>query len=135
MNAPAIAPELRDSARRMADAVNVHVSVANALNERIAAYVAIKLEDGRPLSGNPMFSTRQEAVNAVKNLSRGWCFVKVGADTMQENEAVVVLQLNRQAFAAGMVFGHEIPNIPLRIEDAALYIPKTIKGLNIPRRF
>lgn len=136
MNAPvpAVNAELRDSARRMADAVNVHVMVANTLHERIAAWVAVRLSDGRPLEGNPMFESRQDAVNAVKNLSRGWCFVLVGADTMQENEAIVVLQRNRQAFASGFVFGHEIPVIPMRREDMALFIPKTIKGLFPERR-
>lgn len=124
-----IPQELIDAANRMRDAVNLHVAVANTTGERLAGFVAIKLEDGR--SDGTLYETRRDAVRHTANRGRGWFYAKVGADTMPLREAIIVLQMARKAFANGVVFAEEDPVVPQMAELVAPYIPKTIKGLDL----
>lgn len=130
-----IPQELIDAANRMRDNVNLHV-VAGTLGarERHLQWVAIKLEDGR--SDGNVYETRLEAVNHTMNREKGWFFVKVGAETMSEREAIIILQMSRQAFKNGVVFAEEETITPMLNELSAPYIPNTMGklGLIIPNR-
>lgn len=132
-NKPPFDQELIDAANRMRDAVNLHV-VAGTLGvrERHLQWLAIRLEDGR--SDGTVYETRRDAVRHTMNKSRGWMYVKVGASTMGEREAILVLQMNRQAFAKGVVFAEEEPIIPQLTELARPFIPNTLGKLGIFRR-
>jgi hypothetical protein len=55
--------------------------------------------------------------------------VQIKPSPMPVREAIIVLQLARQAFANGVVFAEEQRTTPMLPEDAAKFIPKTIKGL------
>ena len=119
--------ELVDAANRMRDAVNLHV-LAGTFGERRIGFVAIRLDDGRSHQ-NTLYDTRVDAVRATANLEKGWFFTKVGVETMGEREAVMVLQMARQAFKAGVVFAEEDPVVPMLSELALPYIPKTLHRL------
>jgi hypothetical protein len=125
--------ELVDAANRMRDAVNLHV-VAGALGvrERHLQWLAIRLEDGR--SDGTVYESRKDAVRHTQLKSRGWFYVKVGADSMGEKEAIIVLQQARQAYKAGVVFAEEEPITPQLTELLTPYIPNTLNRLHIPTR-
>jgi hypothetical protein len=120
--------ELVDAANRMRDAVNLHVTVSPLLGERRAGYLAISLETGSAHE-NTLYDTRADAVRHTRNLSRGWFYVKVGADSMGEREAIIVLQQARQAFANGVVFAEEELVTPHLSELMAPFIPRTLGTL------
>lgn len=130
--------ELIDAANRMKDAVNLHVVVSSTFTERRIGYVAIRLSDGNSHNRNTLYDTRQDAVKHTQNKERGWFYVKVGQETMSEREAIIVLQLARQAFKNGVVFAEEEPVIPMLTELALPYIPNTLRnlpgGLILPNR-
>lgn len=94
-----------DAARRMADAVNLHVHAALAENRDRPGYVAIRLSDGRSPDG-VLYDTRRDAARHNLN-DRAAFYVKVGKDTMPAREALVVLKLARLAFERGVVFAEE----------------------------
>lgn len=121
--------ELIDAANRMRDAVNLHV-VAGTLGvrERHLQWIAIKLEDGR--SDGTVYESRKDAVKHTALKSRGWFYVKIGADSMGEREAIIVLQQARQAFAQGVIFAEEDPITPHLSELLKPYIPNTLRKLN-----
>lgn len=127
--------ETIDAANRMRDAVNLHV-VAGVLGarERHLQWLAIKLEDGR--SDGTVYESRQDAVNHTANREKGWFYVKVGAETMSEREAIIILQMSRQAFKNGVIFAEEETITPMLNELTAPYIPNTMNklGLIIPNR-
>lgn len=121
--------ELIDAANRMRDAVNLHVLAGTfGTQERRIGFVAIHLSDGRAYQ-NTLFDTRRDAVRATQNQEKGWFYVKVGAETMGEREAIIVLQMSRQAFKNGVVFAEEEPIIPMLSELALPYIPNTLTRL------
>lgn len=124
-----IPQELIDSAHRMRDAVNLHV-VAGTLGvrERHLQWLAIKLEDGR--SDGTVYETRRDAVRHTSLKSRGWFYVKVGADSMGERESIIVLQQARQAFAAGVIFAEEEVITPQLTELLKPFIPATLRKLD-----
>lgn len=127
--------ELRDAANRMRDAINLHV-VAGALGvrERHLCWLAIRLADGR--SDGNLYESRPDAVRHTQNRSEGWFYPKIGADSMGEREAVIVLQMARQAYQRGVVFAEEEPVTPMLTELMLPYIPKTLHTLGIvPGRF
>jgi hypothetical protein len=117
--------ELIDAANRMRDAVNLHVTVSPLLGERRPGFVAISLEDGRAHE-NTLYETRADAVRSTRNLSRGWFYAKVGADSMGEREAIIVLQQARQAFKAGIIFAEEEVVTPHLSELMKPFIPRTL---------
>jgi hypothetical protein len=128
--------ELLDAAQRMRDAVNLHVAVSPLLGERRIGFLAIRLDTGSAHDGGTLYDTRPDAVKHTKNESGGFFYVKVGADTMKENESIIVLQMARRAYAAGVVFAEEEPVTPMLTELALPYIPNTIRhtGLILPNR-
>jgi hypothetical protein len=117
-----------DASCRMADAINLHVLAQNAQlgNGRDRpGYVAVRLEDGR--SDGTLYDTRADATRHQSD--PGTCYVKVGRQTMQPKEAWIVLQMNRQAYASGVVFTEEEVILPHRLELIAGNIPRTFRGV------
>lgn len=130
--------ELLDAANRMKDAVNLHVVVGTAFAERQIGYVAIRLSDGTSHDKNTLYDTRRDAVRHTQNEEPGWFYVKVGAESMSERTAIIVLQMARQAFKNGVVFAEEEPIVPMLSELALPYIPNTLgklsRGIILPHR-
>lgn len=130
--------ELIDAANRMRDAVNLHVVVGAALSNRNFGFVAIRLSDGSAHDNNTLYDNRRDAVRHTQNEGRGWFYVKVGVESMSEREAIIVLQMARQAFKNGVVFAEEEPVVPMLSELALPYIPKTLgklsRGIILPNR-
>lgn len=122
-----ITQEEWDAARRMRDAVNLHVAAARASREdRVRPpYVAIDLADGT--SDGVLYDSRPDAVRHQKSDYR--FYVKVGAVEMAEREALVVLMYARRAYKAGYVFAEEEPLLGHRLELAAPFIPRTFRAL------
>jgi hypothetical protein len=124
--------ELLDAAARMRDAVNLHVvAAALGVRDRNLCWVAIKLEDGR--SDGNLYESRQDAVNHTQNLSRGWAYLKVGADSMGERESLIVLQTFRMAFARGVIFAEEEVVVPHLSELMKPFLPATMRKLGTAR--
>jgi hypothetical protein len=123
--------ELIDAADRMKDAVNLHVTVSAVLGgERQAGYVAIRLDTGSAHDGGTLYDTRRDAVRHTQNETCGFFYVKVGAESMSQREAILILQMARRAFANGVVFAEEEPVVPMLTELALPFIPNTIHRLN-----
>jgi hypothetical protein len=121
--------ELTDAANRMRDAVNLHVVAGTfGVRERHLQWLAIRLEDGR--SDGTVYESRRDAVRHTMNREKGWFYVKVGADSMGERAAIIVLQMARQAFRNGVVFAEEEPVVPMLSELALPFIPRTINRLS-----
>jgi hypothetical protein len=116
-----------DAARRLRDAVNLHVAVARETREQRSTppFVAIDLADGT--SDGVLYDSRRDAVRHQKSDYR--FYVKVGPKGMGEREALVVLMYARRAYKAGVVFAEEEPIMPHRLEVAAPFIPRTLRGL------
>lgn len=106
--------ELTESAQRMADAVNLHLSASRALGRETPGFVAVRLSDGRSPDG-VLYDTRQDAVNHHR-----WdnyiCFVKVGKTTMPLEEAKIYLKFNRLAHKNGVRFQEEAAT-PLHLNE------------------
>lgn len=125
-------PEEWDAARRMADAVNLHIAAHNAElgNGRDKpGYIAIRLEDGRSPDG-VLYDSRRDAARHHPPYPDAHCYVKIGRTTMGVREAMVVLQIHRQAFRRGVVFSEEEVVIPQRLEVIKPFIPRTLRGIN-----
>lgn len=119
-----------DAARRMADAVNLHVDAERAQRTEgrtTPGFVAVDLEDGRSPDGR-LYESRAEATRHQS--APGRFYVKVGPERMGEREALVVLMYARRAYRAGHVFTEEEPLVPQRLEIARPFIPRTLRGLN-----
>lgn len=126
-----VKPEEWDAARRMADAVNLHVQVLKAEidgGRTTPGYVAIRLEDGRSPDGK-LYDTRRDAARHHPPYPSGMTYVKVGRDSMSVREALVVLNYHRQAFRRGVVFSEEEVILPNRLEVAQLFIPRTVSAV------
>lgn len=122
----AITQEEWDAAQRMADAVNLHVLAGREAREAgYAPYVAVQLADGR--SDGQLYPSRKEATRAQSSPDR--FYVKVGVETMSAREAVTLLLYARRAFAAGIVFTEEETVMPQRLELAAPFIPRGLRGV------
>lgn len=127
----ACTPEEWDAAKRMADAVNLHVLAHRAQlgNGRdTPGFVAIRLEDGRSPDG-VLYDTRRDAARHWPPYPNGMCYVKIGRSDMSVKEALVVLMLHRQAFRNGVVFSEEEIVVPHRLELARPFIPRTLRGV------
>lgn len=117
-----------DAARRMAEAVNLHVAAVRETREQrsVPPFIAIDLADGRCPDGT-LYDSRRDAVRHQKSDYR--FYVKIGPAPMSEREALVCLMYARRAHAAGHVFAEEEPIMPQRLELAAPFIPRTLRGL------
>jgi hypothetical protein len=56
--------------------------------------------------------------------------VKVGADSMPLREAIIVLQMNRRAYANGVIFSEEAPVSTHLTELMRPFIPNTVRKLS-----
>lgn len=121
--------DLSDSARRMADAVNLHVTAlaTEGTGREQPGFIAIRLEDGKPADPiNPLYDSRRDA--ARHNLMNpAVCFIKVGRESMPVKEAILVLQMNRMAFKRGVIFSEEEIITPQLTELMNPFIPNTLK--------
>ena len=117
-----------DAARRMAEAVNLHVLAERAQRDQRSTppFIAIDLEDGRCPDGT-LYDSRADAVRHQRSPAR--FYVKIGPATMTDREALVCLMYARRAYKAGHVFAEEEPIMPHRLELAAPFIPRTLRGL------
>ena len=129
-----ITPEETESAKRLMEAVNLHVHaiLAEGTGRDRPAFVAIRLEDGRPAdSKNPLYDSRADATRHNRH-NPAVCFVKVGREVMSLREATIYLQMNRMAFKNGVVFTEEDVITPHLSELMKPFIPRTLRGLNYP---
>lgn len=124
----ALTQEERDAGKRMADAVNMHVEVARATREQrtTAPFIAIDLADGRCPDGT-LYDSRSDAVRHQSSDYR--FYVKIPPTSMSEREALVCLMYARRAYATGHVFAEEEVVMPQRLELAAPFIPRTLRGV------
>jgi hypothetical protein len=125
-------PEEWDAAKRMADAVNLHVLAHRAElgNGRdTPGYVAIRLADGHSPDG-VLYDTRRDAARHWPPYPEGMTYVKVGRTDMPVKEALIVLMLHRMAYSRGVVFSEEEVIVPNRLELAKPFIPRTLRGIN-----
>lgn len=129
-----ITPEEISSAKRMMDAVNIHVHaiLAEGTGRTKPGYVAIRLDNGGPAKpDNPLYDSRADATrHNIHNTEV--CFVKVGYETMSLREAITYLQMNRMARKRGVIFTEEEVITPQLLELAAPFIPRTFMGVNHP---
>lgn len=125
----AITGEEWDAAQRMAEAVNLHVVAdrANREHRTTAAYIAIDLKDGRCPDGT-LYDSRSEATRHQSSNER--FYVKIGPETMQPREAVTLLLLARRAYRKGVVFSEEEQIMPQRLELAAPFMPRAVRGVS-----
>jgi hypothetical protein len=125
-----VTQEERDSAKRMSEAVNLHVHaiLAEGSGRERPAYVAIKLADGKSPDGT-LYDTRQDAARHNKwNDNIG--FIRVGREIMSEREALIMLQMLRMARARGVIFSEEEVIVPQLTELMQPFIPRTLRGLD-----
>jgi hypothetical protein len=86
-----------DSARRMADTVNLHWQAQQW--DAVGKWVAIRLSDGG--SDNVLYPTKGEAVR--HQFHEFWCaYVRIIRDQMSVCEAQTMLEVSRRAYDAGM---------------------------------
>lgn len=129
-----ITPEEISAAKRMMDAVNIHVHaiLAEGTGRDRPGYVAIRLESGEPAeSTNPLYDSRADATRHNRH-NPAVCYIKISRETMPLREAISVLQLNRMAYKRGVIFTEEEVVLPQLLELAAPLIPRTFMGLNHP---
>lgn len=125
---PVVTSELTDAAKRLADAVNLHVLAGLAENRDRPGFVAIRLSDGRSPDG-VLYDSRRDVFRHHPH-ERALFAVKVGKETMPEREAVIVLQMARMSYRRGVVFSEEEPLVPHLSELLTPFIPKTLKELS-----
>ena len=126
-----VTQEETDAAKRLAEAVNLHVNALSAegSGRERPGYVAIRLLDGKPADeSNPLYDSRADATRH-NTFSPAVCYVKVGRDTMPTSEALIVLQMNRMAYKRGVVFSEEEVIVPQLSELMKPFIPRTLRGL------
>lgn len=100
---------LIDAARRMMDAVNMHVAVRVANNAEQPQYIAIRLDDGSSPDNHTLYDNRRDVFRGKNRWARNIMAVKIGIQTMPLREAIIVLQMNRRAFENGVIFSEEEP--------------------------
>lgn len=116
-----------DAARRMMDAVNLHVQASRASGREEPGFVAIKLSDGSSTDG-VLYDNRRDAVRHNIH-DRAACYVKVGKMSMTFKEAVVVLLMNRKAYSNGVVFAEEAPQHLQLTELMKPYLGRSLREL------
>lgn len=119
---------LKDAARRLRDCVNMHVDARIASGADRPQFIAIDLSDGSSPDSNTLYDRREDVFRF--NSARNIMAVKVGIETMPLREAIIVLQMNRQAYASGVIFSEEAPVTPHLTELMNPFIPNTLRRLN-----
>lgn len=123
-----ITQDEQTAAKHLADAVNLHVSAVLAGGTRTRpGYVVIRLVDGKSPDG-VLYDSRADAVRHNK-YDPAACYIRVGRDTMPFKEALIVLQMHRRAYKAGVVFAEEEIITPQLTELMAPFIPRTLRNL------
>lgn len=131
-----VTQEETDSAKRLAEAVNLHVSalMAEGTGRERPGFIAVRLEDGKPADeANPLYDSRADATRHHIHNTNVF-YVKIGRDTMPISEALIVLQMNRMARKRGVIFTEEEVIVPQLPELMQPFIPRTLRGLNNERR-
>lgn len=126
-----VTEEETSSAKRLAEAVNLHVMalVAEGSGRERPGFIAVRLEDGRPADeANPLYDSRADATRHNK-FNTNVFYVKIGRDTMPINEAILVLQMHRMARKRGVVFTEEEIIVPQMTELMKPFIPRTLREI------
>jgi hypothetical protein len=127
---PGITPEEWDSARRVADTVNIHVHAVVAGGDRERpAYVAVNIADGRSPDGGVLYDTREEASKRFQ-FDTSVFFLKIGRELITNETALIQLQLYRKALRTGHVIGRTDVVVPQLLELLTPVLPRTMKGVN-----
>lgn len=123
-----ITQEEESAARRLADAVNLHVhaQLAGGVRDK-PGFVAVRLSDGRSPDG-VLYDSRTDAARHHRH-EGGVFYVRVGAETIPFREALIVLQMARMAYKRGVVFAETEVLAPQLSELMNPLIPRTLRGL------
>lgn len=125
-------PEERDSAERLREAVNLHVSavLAEGSGRERPGFIAVRLADGKPADeANPLYDSRADATRHHIHNTNVF-YVRIGREHMPLNEALIVLQMHRMARKRGVVFTEEEIIVPQLTELMQPFIPRTFRGIN-----
>ena len=122
-----ITQEEQDAAKYLMDAVNIHVEASRASGREKPGWVAIRLIDGKSPTGD-LYDTQKDAARHNQYDSNVF-FLKVGKAPIGFREALIVLQLNRQARKNNVVFHHETVVSPQLSEMLQKMMPRTMRGL------
>lgn len=109
INFEAMTPEEWDVARRVADAVNLHILA----NEDARGWVACSMQDGR--SDGNLYDTRRDAVRHQSDETNRF-YLKVAPGGIQPKEAWVSVVYFRSLRDAGIRPDHEDVTLPQRAE-------------------
>lgn len=113
------------------DAVNLHIQARlamNVANGDSPPFVAIRLADGG--SNGDLYDSRADAVRMTANDMLPSFYVAIGAAPMPFREAVIVLQMNRRAYAHGIRFIDTDVVTPQRTELLGALLPNTLRRLD-----
>ncbi|MEU9048382.1 hypothetical protein AB0D63_43340 [Kitasatospora sp. NPDC048343] len=120
-----VTPEEWDTARRVSDAVNLHI----AADPDARGYVACRMDDGR--SDNALYDTRGDAVRHHMKAGQesNYFYVKVTPDGLTPKAAWVLVVAFRKLRDAGIRPDHEDVQLPQRREllaglDRRLSVPR-----------
>jgi hypothetical protein len=107
-----VTPEEWDTARRVADAVNLHLEV----DPEARGFVACRMDDGR--SNHTLYDTRSDAVrhHMASGQESNYFYVKVGPDSLSPRAAWVLVVSFRRLRDAGYRPDHEDVQLPHRRE-------------------
>ena len=122
-----ITQEEKDAARFLMDAVNLHVDASRASGRDKPGWVAIRLRDGKSPDGT-LYDSQKDAAR-FNSYDSNVFFLKVGKAPIGFREALIVLQLNRQARKNNVVFHHETVVSPQLSEMLQKMMPRTMRGL------
>lgn len=123
-----ITQEESDAAKRVMDAVNIHVQASRASGRENPGLVAIRLSDGRSPTGD-LYDNWEDA-GRLTHYDPNVFFIKVGKTTMSFRAALIQLQVNRMAKARGVVLHRNPVVVPQLSELLAGLTPRTLRGLN-----
>lgn len=119
-----------DSARRLADTVNVHVHAVLAGGDRTKpAYVAIRLQDGSSPDNGTLYDSREDASFHMRHETAVF-FLKVDRELITPQLALMQLQIYRKANAAGYQVGRTEVLVPHLMENLNNVLPRTMRGIN-----
>jgi hypothetical protein len=132
-----VTPEEWDTARRVSDAVNLHI----AADENSRGFVACRMDDGR--SNGSLYDTRSDAVrhHLAGGQESNYLYLKVTPGGMSPREAWVMVVAFRRLRDAGIRPDHEDTVLPQRREllagiDRRLSVPRiTPQSLIVPDTF
>ncbi len=111
---PGLSDEDWDLARRVADAVNLHIDASEMTGRTKPGFVAVRLNDGS--SDGVLYDSRADAVRAQGSENYRCAYIKLNPGGMSARQAWVVIYGYRQMYDAGARFHEEEPIIPHRPE-------------------